>query len=145
MYISQETPQQTHHRLLEVENAALIRFVQQQAASCKHILSVFTGAFILQAAGFLQGKRATTHWQLLSRLRAYPEVTVVEQRFVRDGNIWTATGISAGIDLALAFIADQAGEDVAGRIQLAAEYYPHTITYDGLKHNTSESSVNRLV
>jgi transcriptional regulator GlxA family with amidase domain len=108
----------------EVNNAALLGFVRKQAASCREILSVCTGSFILEAAGLLKGRRATTHWGSLERLRAAPEVRVTEERFVRDGNVWTAAGVSAGIDLALALVADQAGEEVAGQVQLYAEYYP---------------------
>jgi transcriptional regulator GlxA family with amidase domain len=108
----------------EVNNTGLLEFVRRQAASCREVLSVCTGSFILEAAGLLDGKRATTHWGSLKRLRAFPEVSVTEKRFVRDGNIWTAAGVSAGIDLALALVADQAGEEVAGRVQLYAEYYP---------------------
>jgi transcriptional regulator GlxA family with amidase domain len=106
----------------EVNNTGLLEFVRRQAASCREVLSVCTGSFILEAAGLLDGKRATTHWGSLERLRAFPEVSVTEKRFVRDGNIWTAAGVSAGIELAL--VADQAGEEVAGRVQLYAEYYP---------------------
>jgi len=108
----------------EIENRELLAFVQQKAAGCRRVLSVCTGAFILQAAGLLDHKRATTHWKSLELLRQKPGVIVVEQRFVRDGAIWTAAGISAGIDLALALIAEEAGEDTAGKVQLAAEYYP---------------------
>jgi transcriptional regulator GlxA family with amidase domain len=113
----------------EVANQELVEFVKKQAGSCKQVLSVCTGAFILQAAGLLKGKRATTHWRSLDRLREFQGVSVIEQRFVRDGNIWTAAGISAGIDLALAFVADQAGEEVAGKVQLHAEYYPDDAKY----------------
>jgi len=122
----------------EVANKELIKFVKKQADSCKQLLSVCTGAFILQAAGLLKGKRATTHWRSLDRLRKFQDVTVTEQRFVRDGNIWTASGISAGIDLALAFVADQGGEEVAGRVQLHAEYYPDNAKY-GSAHHTDEA------
>jgi transcriptional regulator GlxA family with amidase domain len=108
----------------EVDNTATLEFVRRQAASCKEMLSVCTGSFILEAAGLLKGREATTHWGSLERLRSLPEVTVTEKRFVRDGNIWTAAGVSAGIDLALALVADQAGEEVAGQVQLYAEYYP---------------------
>ncbi len=122
----------------EVTNRDLLEFVKRQSGSCKHVLSVCTGAFILQAAGLLKGKRATTHWRSLDRLRKFQEVSVMEQRFVRDGNIWTAAGISAGIDLALAFIADQGGEEVAGKVQLHAEYYPDNAKY-GSAHQTLEA------
>lgn len=113
----------------EVNNDVLLNFVRQQAATCKEILSVCTGSFILQAAGLLNGKRATTHWASLERLRALPEVCVTEKRFVRDGNVWTAAGVSAGVDLALALVADQAGEEAAGQVQLYAEYYPDQKRY----------------
>jgi transcriptional regulator GlxA family with amidase domain len=108
----------------EVSNTKLLEFVRKQAASCKEVLSVCTGSFILQAAGLLEGKRATTHWGSLERLRALPDVTVTEKRFTRDGHVWTAAGVSAGIDLALALVAEEAGEEVAGEVQLYAEYYP---------------------
>src|SRR5512136_2447010 len=101
----------------EVNNPELIAFVQRQATVCRQVLSVCTGAFILQAAGLLPGKKATTHWRSLDRLRQFSEVTVVEERLVRDGNIWTAAGVSAGIDLALALMADQAGAETAGMVQ----------------------------
>ncbi len=97
-----------------------------------------TGAFILQAAGLLSGKKATTHWRSLDRLRQFSDVTVIEERVVRDGNIWTAAGVSAGIDLALALMADQVGEEVAGKVQLAAEYYPHHLKY-GQAHHIPET------
>lgn len=53
----------------------------------------------LHAAGLLAGKRATTHWGSLERLRALGDVTVVEERYVRDGNVWSSAGVSAGIDV----------------------------------------------
>ena len=103
--------------------------IKQQAAVCRLVLSVCTGVFLLQAAGLLQGKRATTHWRQLERLRQCSEVTVVEARLVHDGTIWTAAGVTAGIDLALALIADQTDEETAGRVQLGAEYYPSQARY----------------
>ncbi|MCP9929956.1 DJ-1/PfpI family protein [Cyanobium sp. AMD-g] len=113
----------------EVNNAALITFIRQQAACCRAVLSVCTGAFLLHAAGLLSGKRATTHWASLERLRALGDVEVVEERFTRDGAIWTAAGISSGIDLTLQFIAETAGEEVAAQVQLEAEYFPSTKIY----------------
>lgn len=108
----------------EVGNSVLTEFVAQQAAGAKAVLSVCTGSFVLHAAGLLSGRRATTHWGSLGRLRELGDVTVVEERFVRDGEIWTAAGVSAGIDLMLAFIAEEAGEETAGKVQFYAEYYP---------------------
>ncbi|HEY0006896.1 MAG TPA: DJ-1/PfpI family protein [Pyrinomonadaceae bacterium] len=122
----------------EVNNIALIDFVRRQAASCKEVLSVCTGAFILQAAGLLEGKRATTHWASLGRLREFADVSVDEKRFVRDGHVWTAAGVSAGIDLALALVADQSGEEAASRVQLYVEYYPEGKRF-GREHLNEQS------
>jgi transcriptional regulator GlxA family with amidase domain len=116
----------------ETENSALIRFISEQAEGCTAVLSVCTGAFLLHKAGLLTGKRATTHWNSLDRLRALGDVTVVETRIVRDGKIWTSAGVSAGIDLMLSFIADFAGEETAGKVQFAAEYYPSERRYGAL-------------
>lgn len=111
-------------RLAAMKNEKVLEFVQTQALQAEAVLSVCTGAFILAAAGLLENKKATTHWNSLDELRVTPTIEVAEERFVRDGKIWTAAGVSAGIDLALAFIADRAGEETAGEIQLYAEYYP---------------------
>lgn len=119
----------------EVDNPALVGFVSSQAKHCKAVLSVCTGAFILHAAGLLSGRRATTHWGSLERLRALGDVTVVEQRYVRDDKVWSAAGVSAGIDLMLAFIAAVAGEETAGRVQFAAEYYPSCRKYGGFERD----------
>jgi transcriptional regulator GlxA family with amidase domain len=117
----------------EVNNQALLDFVAGQAKGCKAVLSVCTGVFILHAAGLLSGKKATTHWAALERLRVLGDVTVVEERFVRDGNIWSSAGISAGTDLMLAFIADVHGEETAGKVQFQSEYYPSSVRYGGFE------------
>ena len=117
----------------EVNNQTLLDFVAEQAKGCKAVLSVCTGVFILHAAGLLSGKKATTHWAALERLRVLGDVTVVEERFVRDGNIWSSAGISAGTDLMLAFIADVHGEETAGKVQLHSEYYPSSVRYGGFE------------
>jgi len=113
----------------EVDNPELITFIAAQAGHCQAVVSVCTGSFLLHRAGLLSGKRATTHWGSLDRLRALGDVTVVEERFVRDGNIWSSAGVSAGIDLTLALIASVAGEEAAGKVQFAAEYYPSSQVY----------------
>lgn len=113
----------------EVHNPILTQFVANQAETCKAVLSVCTGSFVLHAAGLLSGKRATTHWASLDRLRALGDVTVVQDRFVHDGRVWSSAGVSAGIDLALAFIAHEASQEVAGKVQFQAEYYPSGARY----------------
>ncbi len=119
-------------RKTAVKNEKLLRFVKEQAENAQAVLSVCSGAFILQAAGLLNGLRVTTHWSVAEQLRK-TGVETVEQRFVHNkgGKIWTAAGVSAGIDMALAFVAAQAGEQVAGQVQLEAEYYPSQRIYGG--------------
>ena len=113
----------------EVDNETLISFISAQAKHCKAIMSVCTGSFLLHRAGLLAGKRVTTHWNSLDRLRALGDVQVVEERFVRDGNIWSSAGVSAGMDMMLAFIAEYAGEEAAAKTQAAAEYFPRSKAY----------------
>ena len=113
----------------EVDNRVMIEFISKQAKDCRGILSVCTGTFLLHRAGLLSGKKATTHWNSLDRLRALGDVTVIEDRIVHDGNIWTSAGVSSGIDLSLAFISDIAGEETAGKVQFAVEYYPSQKRY----------------
>lgn len=119
-------------RKTAMRNEKLLQFVKEQAESAQAVLSVCSGAFILQAAGLLEGLRATTHWSVAEQLREMG-VQTVEERFVRnDGDkIWTSAGVSAGIDMALAFVAAQAGEEVAGQVQLETEYYPSQRIYGG--------------
>jgi transcriptional regulator GlxA family with amidase domain len=119
----------------EVSNPRMLEFVSAQAQSCKAVLSVCTGSFGLHAVGLLSGKKATTHWSSLDRLRALGDVDVIEARFTQDGNIWCSAGVSAGMDMALRFIVDFAGEDAAGKVQFAAEYYPLGSDYgDSRRH-----------
>jgi transcriptional regulator GlxA family with amidase domain len=89
-----------------------------KSVRARRIASVCSGAFLLAEAGLLDGKRATTHWDSTERFeRSYPKVTLDAERiFIRDGNIWTSAGISAGIDLALALIEDDLGQDVGRRV-----------------------------
>jgi cyclohexyl-isocyanide hydratase len=92
------------------------------AGAC-YLTSVCTGSLILAAAGFLRGKRAACHWasrDLLERLGA----VVDEGRVVRDGNIITGGGVTAGIDFAFTLLAELAGESVAQSVQLGLEYAP---------------------
>jgi transcriptional regulator GlxA family with amidase domain len=120
---------------LEVSNPVLLDFIATQARNCKAVLSICTGAFVMHAAGLLSDKKATTHWGSLERLRALGDVHVVEQRFVQDGNVWSSAGVSAGTDLMLAFIASVAGEETAGKVQFAAEYYPASKKYGGFENH----------
>lgn len=111
------------------DDESFISFISSVAAQCRAVLSVCTGAFLLERAELLKGKEATTYWRSLDRLKACDDVKVVSKRYVKDGNTWTSAGVSAGIDMALAFIADVAGEQTAGRVQKSIEYFPDRIIY----------------
>jgi transcriptional regulator GlxA family with amidase domain len=119
----------------EVDNPSVISFIARQAGNCKAVLSVCTGSFLLHGAGLLSGRKATTHWNSLDRLRELKDVDVIEERVVKDGTIWTSAGVSAGIDLMLAFIEDVAGEKTAGGVQFGVEYYPSSRIYAGMDEN----------
>ncbi len=88
-----------------------------QGLGPRRTASVCSGAYILAEAGLLDGRRATTHWERTQDFaRRYPKVRLEADRiFVRDGDVWTSAGITAGIDLALALISDDLGEDIARR------------------------------
>jgi len=97
--------------------AETLAYVRAAARRARRTASVCSGAFVLAAAGLLDGRRATTHWARAAEFaRAYPQVRVEPDRiFIRDGSVWTSAGISAGIDLALALVAEDLGEAVAKR------------------------------
>lgn len=94
---------------------ALVAWIGQRATDVRRLCSVCTGAFLLAAAGTLEGRRVATHWDWVARLkRRHPGVEVDADRiYVHDGKIWTSAGVSAGIDLTLALIEDDYGHRVA--------------------------------
>jgi transcriptional regulator GlxA family with amidase domain len=109
---------------VEVDNEPLMAFVRRVGERAEWVTSVCTGAFVLRKAGFLAGRRATTHWAVLDNLREDPQITVVQERFVHDGNVITAAGVSAGIDMALYLVGLLGGPQVARDVQTFIEYYP---------------------
>ena len=97
---------------------ATLAFVRDRARTARRAASVCSGAYVLAEAGLLDGRRATTHWNRGKDFaRRYPKVKLEPDRiFVRDGEVWTSAGITAGIDLALAMVAADLGEDVARKV-----------------------------
>jgi transcriptional regulator GlxA family with amidase domain len=95
--------------------AKTLSFVKGLAKRGVRVASVCSGAYILAEAGLLDGRRATTHWGRTKHfLSAYPKVKLeCDQIFVRDGNIWSSAGITAGIDLALAMVTEDFGDEIA--------------------------------
>ncbi|VTR94547.1 family transcriptional regulator : Transcriptional regulator containing an amidase domain and an AraC-type DNA-binding HTH domain OS=Singulisphaera acidiphila (strain ATCC BAA-1392 / DSM 18658 / VKM B-2454 / MOB10) GN=Sinac_4113 PE=4 SV=1: DUF4066: HTH_18 [Gemmata massiliana] len=98
-----------------MREAALLRWLARCATRTRRVGSICTGAFLLAAAGLLDGRRATTHWAFCDRLvQKFPRVRVEpDPIFVRDGNVYTSAGVTAGMDLALAFVEEDLGRDVA--------------------------------
>ncbi|GII95041.1 DJ-1/PfpI family protein [Sinosporangium siamense] len=116
-------PGGTSGTLAACADETLLDWIRTASAGAEVTASVCTGSLILGAAGLLEGRRATTHWgfrELLARFGATPVV----ERWVEDGSIVTAAGVSAGIDMALHLVHRFAGEDAARLAQLVIEYDP---------------------
>jgi cyclohexyl-isocyanide hydratase len=106
-----------------LQDTEVLEFLRAQAARARYVTSVCTGSLVLGAAGLLKGRRATTHWfshDFLEKFGAIP----VQGRVVRDGNLITAGGVTAGIDFGLAVVAELVGREQAEAIQLGLEYAP---------------------
>src|SRR5262249_46371363 len=103
---------------LMLDDDALTGWLRDVANGAAGIAAVCSGAGLLAAAGLLQGRRVTTHWAYRAQL-ASMGAEIVDERFVFDGRIVTAAGVSAGIDMALALIGRQFGPEVAKVVQLA--------------------------
>jgi transcriptional regulator GlxA family with amidase domain len=96
-------------------NPAMLDWVRQRATVARRVASVCTGAFVIAAAGILDGRRATTHWKFAARLaQRFPAIRVEpDPIFLCDGSVWTLAGVTAGIDLALALVEADLGRSVA--------------------------------
>ena len=106
-----------------MEDSEYLRGLQRLAAQARYVTSVCTGSLLLGAAGLLRGRRAACHWafrELLPLFGAIPD----PGRVVRDGQVFTGGGVTAGIDMALAVFAEVSGDDHAQAVQLAMEYAP---------------------
>jgi cyclohexyl-isocyanide hydratase len=106
-----------------MEDAEVLDWLRRQAEQARYVSSVCTGSLVLGAAGLLRGKKATSHWNARDMLPAFGAVPT-EGRVVRDGNLFTGGGVTAGIDFALTMVAQLAGAQVARAIQLQIEYAP---------------------
>jgi len=109
-----------------VKDESLLDWVAAQAETCTWVTSVCTGAMVLTAAGPARGRRVTTHWAFVDTLRERKEAAEVvdDMRFVRDGNVVTAAGVSAGIDMALWLLGQLTTPGHARAVQKAVEYDP---------------------
>jgi transcriptional regulator GlxA family with amidase domain len=98
-----------------MRDRVLLGWLVRASRRVRRLASVCSGAFLLAEAGLLDGRRATTHWGSVALLaRRYPQLTVEPDLiFVRDGNVYTSAGVTAGIDLALALVEEDLGHDLA--------------------------------
>jgi cyclohexyl-isocyanide hydratase len=121
-----------------------VDFVRRQGEQAQYVTSVCMGAFILGAAGLLRGRRAATHWAYTDLL---PLVGATHERgrIVRDGNIFTSGGVTAGIDFAFRIVAELAGPEVAQAIQLGIEYDPSPPFDAGHPDKASKTAVALMV
>jgi transcriptional regulator GlxA family with amidase domain len=106
-----------------LEDPIFLESLRRLGTRARYVTSVCTGSLLLGAAGLLRGRRAACHWafrELLSAFGAIPDPA----RVVRDGNVFTGGGVTAGIDMALTVMAEIAGVDYAQTVQLAIEYDP---------------------
>ncbi len=97
---------------------ALSEFVAKAAKIARRVASVCSGAFVLAAAGLLDGKRCATHWSACAQLAAFRPAAIVDPEaiYVREGNVWTSAGVTTGIDMALALVEEDCGREVADAI-----------------------------
>ena len=104
--------------LKAMRDQALLASLTDHAGLSRRIVSICSGAFFLAEVGLLEGKRATTHWSACAYFKElYPEIELEEDAiYVRDGNVWTSAGVTSGMDLALALIADDLGTDMALKV-----------------------------
>ena len=111
-------------RRVEVSNPRMIEFIRRVAAGAEVTTSVCTGAFLLEKAGLLAGRAATSYWGAMDEFRALGIARVLGRRWVDEGDIVTASGVSAGIDMSLYLVGRLWGPEVARRVQKGIEYFP---------------------
>ena len=109
-----------------MDHAPLLDYIREAGRGAQLVTSVCTGALLLHRAGFLEGRRATTHWGAKQELRELGGNTEVVDagRWVVDGNVITAAGVSAGIDMALHVVGQLKSPEDARKVQAFMEYYP---------------------
>ena len=107
-----------------VANAAFVEHVRRTAGAGALMASVCTGAFVFEKAGLLEGRRATTHWGSLDRLEELGVTVDRESRYVDEGPVVTAAGVSAGIDMALHLVARLESDEMSARVRRYIQYEP---------------------
>lgn len=110
----------------EVDNPVLLDWLRKVGPGCRFVTSVCTGSLVLHGAGFTTGRRITTHWAFVKALRERAQDTTVldDVRYVQDGNLVTAAGVSAGIDMALWLVGQLFDPATARLVQRYIQYEP---------------------
>ncbi len=124
-------------------NEAFLAQLRRLAAGARYVTSVCTGSLLLGAAGLLKGKRAACHWAWRDQLALFGAIPA-PARVVRDGNVFTGGGVTAGVDFALTIAAEIAGPDVAQAIQLAVEYAPDPPFHAGRPETAPPAVLERV-
>ncbi|MFT4519709.1 MAG: cyclohexyl-isocyanide hydratase [Halioglobus sp.] len=121
-----------------------ITFLKDKGAKARWVTSVCTGALLLGTAGLLRGYKATTHWAAHSSLEDFGAIPT-QGRYVIDRTRATGGGVTAGIDFALALVAEIAGDEIAKAIQLGLEYSPQPPFNSGTPAEASDATVERVL
>jgi cyclohexyl-isocyanide hydratase len=126
-----------------MEDEEALGFLRRQAAGARYVTSVCTGSLVLAAAGLLKGKRAACHWMSRELLKEFGAIPVAE-RVVRDGNVISGGGVTAGIDFGLTVLAEVAGRELAELVQLRIEYNPQPPFTAGSPERAPPAVLDRL-
>lgn len=121
-----------------------VDFVRRQAREAKYVFGVCTGSLLLGAAGLLHGRRSTCHWQAIDFLARFGAI-VSHERMCVDGNLFTAGGVTSGIDMALMVVGVLQGEALARQIQLQIEYDPKPPFPGGTPATSDPATVRRCL
>ena len=116
----------------------LLAWLKKAHQTTRWTTSVCSGALVLASAGLLEGEEATTHWWAQSSLARFGAIARPDSRVVRSGKIWTAAGVSAGLDLAVTLVDEIAGREAAEVAQLMIEYDPQPPFNSGAPNKASE-------
>ncbi len=125
-----------------INDEHVLQWIRALHEKTKWTTSVCVGSLILGAAGLLKGLQATSHWNSIEGLKLFG-AQPVDQRYVRQGKIITAAGVSAGIDMALSLVALEQGEEMAQTIQLLIEYDPQPPFKTGSRSKASSETIDK--
>jgi transcriptional regulator GlxA family with amidase domain len=120
------------------QDSTALRWIQRIDAGSRYTTSVCTGSWVLGAAGLLRGKRATSNWYRAGQMMSRYGATFVPARYVADGKYWTSAGVSAGIDMSLALVAELANEQVARDATRRLSYWPSPPARGGSPEKTDD-------